>query len=71
MVFSSGALIVISAGLLGLGHDALKVDMKQAVLELGALDLDMLGQLEAALERAAGDALMQIRRLGRSLRACR
>ena len=64
MVFSSGALIGDAAGLLLLGHDALQVDMKQAVLELGGLDLDMLGELEAALEGAAGDALVQVGRLG-------
>src|SRR5690348_2874155 len=39
--------------------------MEQAILELGALDLDMLGQLELALESAPGDALMQIGGLGR------
>ena len=31
--------------------------MEQAVLELGAPDLDMLGQLELALESAPGNAL--------------
>ena len=33
--------------------------MQQAVLEVGALDLDMVGELEAPLERAGGDAAMQ------------
>src|SRR5215469_6327792 len=36
--------------------------MQKPILELGTLDLDMLGQLEFALERAPGDALMQIGR---------
>ena len=35
--------------------------MEQAVFQAGALDLDMLGQLEATLKGAAGDAMMQIR----------
>ena len=60
-----------AARLLGFGHDALQIDMKQAVFELGAFDFDMLGQLEFALEGAPGDALMQIGGLGRPLRACR
>ena len=33
--------------------------MEQPVLELGSLHLDMLGELEAALERAAGNALVK------------
>ena len=46
--------------------------MEQAVLELARLDLDMLGKLEAALEGAAGDALIAGERLlvGRP-RVCR
>ena len=34
------------AGLFLLRHDALQLDMEQAVLEPRALDLDMLGKLE-------------------------
>ena len=34
--------------------------MEQPVLELGSLHLDMLGELEAALERAAGNAKRQV-----------
>ena len=49
-----------SPRLLGLRHDALEIDVKQTVLKLGAFDLDMFGQLEFALEGAAGDALMKI-----------
>ena len=45
--------------------------MEQAVLELGGADLDMLGELEAALEGAPGDALVQVALLVGSLRACR
>ena len=33
--------------------------MEQAVLQVGALDLDMVGQLEAPLERAGRDAAVQ------------
>ena len=33
--------------------------MKQAVLKAGGFDLDMLGELEAALKGAAGNALVQ------------
>jgi hypothetical protein len=36
-----------------------EVDVEQAVLEAGALDLDVVGELEAALERAGGDAAVQ------------
>ena len=39
------------AGLLLFRHDALQIDMEQAVLEPGALDLDMLGKLEAGARR--------------------
>ena len=42
-----------------LGHVAHQLDAEQAVLELGAVDLDMVGQLEAQLERAAGNAAVQ------------
>ena len=37
--------------------------MQQAVLEIGALDLDVVGELEAALEGTRGDAAMQERAL--------
>ena len=40
-----------AAGLLFLRHDALKVDMEQAVLKPRRLDLDMLGKLEAGARR--------------------
>jgi hypothetical protein len=62
-----------AAGLLLLGHDALEIDMKQSVLEVGASDLDVLGQLEAPLEGAVSDALVKIVFTGRvsfSPRAC-
>ena len=55
-----------TAGLLLFRHDALKVDMEQAVLKARGLDLDMLGKLEIALEGAAGDTLVQ-QRAGRLL----
>src|SRR6185503_11369397 len=50
-----------ATGLLFLGHNALEVDMEQAVLKPRRLDLDMFGKLEAALKSAAGDALMEQR----------
>ena len=43
-----------------LGHLAHQVDMQQAVIEAGALDLDMVGQAEAPLEGAPGDPVMQV-----------
>src|SRR5690606_1964535 len=42
-----------------LGDVALELDVQQAVPELGAKHLDMVGKLEAALERPRGDAAMQ------------
>src|SRR5215471_8130219 len=36
-----------------------EIDVKQAVLERRAADLDVLGELEDALERACGDALVE------------
>ncbi len=51
-----------AARLLFFRHDAFQIDMEQAVLKARGLDLDMLGKLEAALEGAAGDALVQERR---------
>ena len=47
------------AGLQRLRHDALQADMQQAVLQVRALDHDVVGQHEAALERTAGDAAIQ------------
>src|SRR5437763_4142887 len=51
-----------AAGLLLFRDNPLQVHMEQSVLELRALDLDVLGQLEAALERTAGDAVVEVRR---------
>src|SRR6185437_3084586 len=48
-----------ATGLLFLGHDTFQVHMKQTVLKACRLDFDMLGKLEAALEGAAGNALVQ------------
>src|SRR5580704_16358866 len=48
-----------AAGLFRLGNLAHQIDMQQAVLELGALDLDEVGELEHALERARGDPLVK------------
>src|ERR1700761_8000178 len=48
-----------AARLLLFRHDALQIDMEQAVLQARGLDLDMLGELEAALEAPAGDALIE------------
>src|ERR1043165_8836766 len=49
-----------AARLFLLRDHALKGDMQQAVFQFGLPDLDMIGELEAAFEGAAGDALMQI-----------
>src|SRR4051812_47781402 len=43
-----------------LGHLAGELDMEQAVVEAGADDLDVVGELEAALEGAAGDAAIEV-----------
>src|SRR3546814_11691474 len=43
-----------------LDHLALEIDMQQSALQGGTCDLDTLGQHEAALELARGDAAMQI-----------
>ena len=43
-----------------LGDLADQVDQQQAVLQVGALDLDMVGKPEAPLERAGGDAAIDI-----------
>ena len=44
----------------GLGHLADEVDLEQAVDQPRAVDTDVVGELEAALEGAAGDAAVQI-----------
>ncbi len=49
-----------SARLHGFRQLALQVDVKQAVLERGSRDLDILGEAEPALEVARGDALMNV-----------
>src|SRR6267378_8174486 len=46
--------------LLLLGDLALQLDRQQAIGQLRAHDLHMVGELEAALEVAAGDAAIQI-----------
>src|SRR5580765_1098976 len=46
-------------GLHGLGYFAFEDHMQEAVLELGTVDLHEIGQLEAALEGARGNSLMQ------------
>jgi len=43
----------------GLGNLALKLDDQQTILEASALDLDVVGQGELALEVAGRDAAMQ------------
>lgn len=47
------------ARLHALGQIAHKIDVQKAVLEIGALHLDVVGELEAALEGTRGDAAMQ------------
>src|SRR3954452_1407934 len=42
-----------------LGHHALQAELQQAVLQRRTLDHDMVGQNEAALEGAAGDAAIE------------
>src|SRR5262245_11111601 len=48
-----------AAGLKPLRHVAHQLDMEQAVLDAGALHLDVIGELETALEVARGDAAVQ------------
>jgi hypothetical protein len=52
--------IVDLAGLRLLRHLADQVDMEQAVVEARAIDLHVVGEAEAALEGAPGDAAVQI-----------
>src|SRR5688500_2185968 len=47
------------ARLLRLGDLAHEVDVQEPVRELGARDLDIVGKLEAALEGAGRDALIE------------
>src|SRR5262249_11694114 len=47
------------AGLLRLGNLAHEIDVKESILESRALDLDVVGKLEDALERARRDALVE------------
>src|SRR6185437_13828473 len=47
------------ARLLAFGNLAHEVDMQEAVLEIRAANLDMVGELELALERARCDALIE------------
>src|SRR6185437_9782956 len=51
------------AGFLFLRDDTLQLDVKQTVFELGAFDLHVLGKLEPALERAARNAVIEVRGL--------
>src|SRR6185437_12906281 len=46
-------------GFLALGQLALQLDMEEAVLEIGAGDLDIFGKLETQLEGALGNAAME------------
>src|SRR5262245_52717232 len=47
------------ARLLGLGNLAHEINVQESVLEGRALDLDVVGQLEDALERTSRDALIE------------
>jgi hypothetical protein len=58
-VAQDGAVDLDPARLHGLGDLPLQVDDEQAVLEAGALDLDVVGERELALEIARRDAAMQ------------
>src|SRR5438105_14386697 len=42
-----------------LGHIAHEVDVEQAVLDVGALDFDMVGEAEASIEGSGGNATVQ------------
>src|SRR5208337_4899624 len=44
---------------LGFGYFAHQIDMQQAILQTGARHLDVVGELEAALESARGNALIE------------
>jgi hypothetical protein len=46
-------------GLFRLGDLTHEIDVQQSVLEVGVLDLDMVGKLEDALKSARGDALVE------------
>src|SRR5690348_9726758 len=46
-------------GLLRFGNLAHEIDVQETVLESGALDLNMVGELEGALESASRDALVE------------
>src|SRR5690606_17994709 len=48
-----------TAGLLILRHVAHQIDVKQTVLERGALHFNMIGELEASLEAARSDTTIQ------------
>src|ERR1700682_979496 len=52
-----------AAGLFLLRHNAFELDVQESVFELGAPNLDVLGQLETPFEAAPGDALMEIMRV--------
>ena len=43
-----------------LGHLALQVDLEKPVVQAGAADLDVVGELEAVLEGALRDAAVQV-----------
>src|SRR5690606_28825156 len=47
------------ARLLALGQFALQLQMQQPVFEAGAMNLDIIGKLEAQLEGALGNAAME------------
>jgi hypothetical protein len=68
----AAALDLDGARLHRLRHLAGELDMQEPVLERGAGHLDEVGELEAALERAARDPAMEIAlRSRRSPSACR
>ena len=58
-VAGRGAVDCDAARLHGLGDLALQLDEEQPVLEARALDLDVVGKRELALEVAGRDAAMQ------------
>jgi hypothetical protein len=48
------------AGLQLVGNTPHQVDMEQPVLKCAAIDLDVIGQIEATLKRARRDALVEV-----------
>ena len=60
LVLDDAGLDLDLPGLLGLGQLAYQVDGQQPVDQVGRVGADVLGELKAALERAPGNAAVEI-----------